>query len=60
MWRPVGDDVVEADTLCGQQWVWQDVYHYMRERLASVSLADLVEHEHEHAREREALLNYNI
>ena len=56
----VGDDVVEADTLCGQQWVWQDVYDYMRERLANVSLADLVQHEHEHARKREALLNYNI
>lgn len=56
----VGTGVVEADTLCGQQWVWQDIYDYMRERLANVSLADLVQHEHEHARQREAALNYNI
>ncbi len=56
----VGDDVLEEDTLCGQQWVWQDVYGYMRERLASVSLAELVQHEHEHAHQRDMALNYNI
>ncbi len=56
----VGDEVLEEDTLCGQQWVWQDVYGYMRERLANVSLAELVQHEHEHARQRDVALNYNI
>jgi Rrf2 family protein len=56
----VGDGTDEADTLCGQQWVWQDVYDYMREHLTKVSLADLVQHEREHAQQREAAVTYNI
>ena len=48
----------EAGALCGQQWVWQDIYEHMRDRLSRTSLADLVEHEREH--ERQAAAMYSI
>ncbi len=34
--------------LCGQQWVWQEIYQHMRERLAHTTITDLVEHERLH------------
>ena len=47
-----------GEAICGQEWVWREIYDQMRQRLAAVSLAELVEHEREH--EREAVINYNI
>ncbi len=37
----------EHEPLCGQQWVWREIYDEMRLRLASISLAELVERERE-------------
>tara|TARA_B100001123_G_C15041339_1_gene919619 strand:+ start:499 stop:942 length:444 start_codon:yes stop_codon:yes gene_type:complete len=37
-----------AGALCGQQWVWQDIYTLMLERLGGTTIADLVEHENQH------------
>lgn len=51
-----GDEA--AESICGQNWVWQEIYDQMRTRLAAVSLAELVEHEREH--ERQAVITYNI
>ena len=48
----------DAGALCGQQWVWQEIYAQMRERLEQTTLADLVEHEREH--ERQAAAMYSI
>lgn len=45
----------EAGALCGQQWVWQDIYALMRERLGDTTIADLVEHEREHERQSAAM-----
>ncbi|MDA0301837.1 MAG: Rrf2 family transcriptional regulator [Chloroflexi bacterium] len=47
-----------AEAVCGQEWVWQEIYDHMRAKLASVSIADLVAHEREHERER--VINYSI
>ena len=47
-----------AESICGQNWVWQEIYDVMRARLDAVSLANLVEHEREH--ERQAVITYNI
>jgi Rrf2 family transcriptional regulator, cysteine metabolism repressor len=46
------------EAICGQEWVWQEIYDTMRARLAAVSLAELVEHERLHERER--VINYSI
>ena len=48
----LGDDesADEHDPLCGQQWVWREIYDDMRRKLASVSLADLAERERERTR----------
>ncbi|MEX2031577.1 MAG: Rrf2 family transcriptional regulator [Dehalococcoidia bacterium] len=46
------------EAICGQEWVWQEIYDHMRNRLAHVSVADLVEHERLH--ERDAAINYAI
>lgn len=48
----------ESESICGQNWVWQEIYDAMRSRLAAVSLAELVEHEREH--ERQAVISYSI
>jgi len=48
----------DAGNLCGQQWVWQDIYADMRERLAAITIEDLVAHEREH--ERQAAATYSI
>jgi len=48
----------DAGGLCGQQWVWQDIYAHMRDRLEHTTIADLVEHEREH--ERQAAATYSI
>ena len=48
------------EAICGQDWVWQEIYDMMRTRLAAVSLADLVAHEREHERERAAAARYAI
>ncbi len=50
----------DAGALCGQQWVWQDIYAQMRERLGSTTITDLVEHEREHERQRQAAATYSI
>jgi Rrf2 family protein len=54
----IADDHPEAEAICGQDWVWREIYAMMRDRLQRVSLADLVEHEREH--EQQAALNYMI
>ena len=46
------------ESVCGQSWVWQEIYDEMRRRLAGVTIADLVEHEWQH--ERETVANYSI
>jgi len=48
----------EAGGLCGQQWVWQDIYADMRARLAATTVEDLVAHEREH--DRQAATSYSI
>ena len=48
----------DAGALCGQQWVWQDIYADMRVRLGDTTIADLVEHEREH--ERQTAATYSI
>ena len=48
------------EAICGQDWVWQEIYDDMRAKLAAVSLADLVEHERQHERERTAAARYVI
>ena len=50
----------QDEAICGQDWVWQEIYDDMRAKLASVSLAELVEHEREHERERGAAARYVI
>ena len=62
---PIGcvhDDASEDDhdPLCGQQWVWREFYDEMRRRLASISLAELVERERERARTRAPEPSYTI
>ena len=47
-----------AGALCGQQWVWQDIYTLMLERLGGTTIADLVEHENQH--EQRFAATYNI
>ena len=56
----LGDDESEDehDPLCGQQWVWREIYDEMRRKLASVYLADLAERERE--RTRATSLRYSI
>ena len=60
---PIGgvhDDAAEdeADSLCGQQWVWRELHDEMRSRLARVSLAELTERER--GRARTAAPSYSI
>ena len=45
----LGDEESEDDhdPLCGQQWVWREVYDEMRRRLAAVCLDELTERERE-------------
>ena len=40
----------EHDPLCGQQWVWREIYNEMRRRLHAVSIADLAQRERQRAR----------
>ncbi len=54
------NDDSQAEALCGQNWVWQEIYDDMRAKLTAVSLADLVAHELEHERERAAAARYVI
>ncbi|MFN8639768.1 MAG: Rrf2 family transcriptional regulator [Dehalococcoidia bacterium] len=35
----------EHNVLCGQQWVWREIYDETRRRLSAVSVADLAERE---------------
>jgi Rrf2 family transcriptional regulator, cysteine metabolism repressor len=46
------------EAICGQEWVWQEIYDNMRNTLARVSVADLVQHERIH--EHDAAINYAI
>jgi Rrf2 family protein len=48
----------EHKTLCGQQWVWRDLYDEMRGKLAAISIADLVKHEQEQV--QKAAPSYSI
>jgi Rrf2 family protein len=56
----LGDESSEDDhdPLCGQQWVWREIYDEMRRRLATVGLDELTERERE--RTRSTSLRYNI
>ncbi|MBM3138798.1 MAG: Rrf2 family transcriptional regulator [Chloroflexi bacterium] len=47
-----------GESLCGQSWVWAEIYDDMRARLAAVTIAELVEHERQH--ERAIAANYSI
>ena len=49
-----------AESICGQNWVWQEIYDDMRAKLAATSLADLAGHEREHERERATAARYVI
>ena len=49
-----------SEAICGQDWVWREIYEDMRARLAAVSLADLVEHERAHERDLVASARYVI
>ena len=59
---PRGERREDADdeAICGQEWVWQEIYGAMRAKLAAVSLSDLVDHEREHERDRAAGARYVI
>lgn len=46
------------DSICGQQWVWRDIYDETRRRLEAVSIADLAEREQERLRSHAA--HYSI
>ena len=48
----------EHDPLCGQQWVWRELYDGMRDRLAEISVADLAQREQE--RTQTAAPSYSI
>ena len=50
----------DDEAICGQEWVWQEIYGAMRAKLAAVSLSDLVDHEREHERDRAAGARYVI
>lgn len=52
------DGAAEGEPVCGQQWVWREIYDDMRERLSSVSLEDLAERERERLQSRSA--HYSI
>ena len=54
------NDDPQAEAICGQDWVWDEIYHDMREKLAAVSLSDLVDHERDHERERATAARYVI
>ena len=47
----------EHDPLCGQQWVWREIYDEMRHRLAAVSLAELTARERERSDRKSTRLN---
>jgi Rrf2 family protein len=48
----------EHNVVCGQQWVWREIYDETRRRLTSVSIADLAARERERLRARGA--SYHI
>ena len=48
----------EHDAICGQQWVWREIYDSVRQRLSEVSLADLAERESD--RMHTAAASYSI
>jgi Rrf2 family protein len=52
------DDPQADDGICGQQWVWRDIYENMRTTLESVSIADLAAREQERLQSR--ALHYSI
>ena len=54
----VADPNRGTESLCGQSWVWQEIYDDMRGRLAKITIAELVAHEREH--ERDSVANYSI
>jgi Rrf2 family protein len=47
---PCLEDESGEGTVCGQQWVWREIYDDMRAKLAAVSLADLAIREQERLR----------
>jgi len=40
--------------VCGQQWIWQEIYRFMCERLVDTTIDDLVQHEKDHEQENAA------
>ena len=53
-----GDPADDDGGICGQQWVWREIYEQMRARLAAVSIGDLAQRERE--RSRAAAITYSI
>jgi Rrf2 family protein len=52
------EDPEADDGICGQQWVWREIYDDMRAKLESVSIADLAKREQE--RLHGSALHYSI
>jgi Rrf2 family transcriptional regulator, cysteine metabolism repressor len=52
------EDPDSNDSICGQQWVWREIYDGMRAKLESVSIADLAEREQNRLHSR--ALHYSI
>lgn len=53
-----GEDHSEQHVICGQQWVWREIYDAMRVRLAAVTLAELLVRDRE--RQRRLAPSYSI
>lgn len=55
---PCVEDGHNEDGICGQQWIWREIYDDMRARLQAVTLAELASRERE--RLRENAVSYSI
>ncbi len=53
-----GTDHLEQHVICGQQWVWREIYDAMRIRLAAVTLAELLARDR--ARQQRIAPSYSI
>ena len=50
----------EEESICGQAWVWENIYGHMRQALGETSLEDLVNHELEHEQQTTRAGSYSI
>ena len=55
---PCVEDGHDEEGICGQQWIWREIYDDMRAKLQAVSLAELAAKER--ARLRVAAASYSI